>query len=223
MSWDNLFTLTVFFGLHRRRYSALCAANIYGFIPSACEVVSREDSENNSEETRETVDKKRFTQWMEQKSFTILDKYSLSEENSIVILDNTTIYHSEEIIRLIQSTGANIIYLPPYSPNLNPTELIFRVYKLMLKKIYNEQLSVAHTFALQAITCVTANIFFHCGIPQVKKLLDEDNDFEVVFTAVVAAMAASITIVNAAATILNNIKYKFNDMLIINSLVIRTK
>ena len=123
-----------------------------------------EDSENDSEETRGTVDKKKFIKWVEQKLMPVLGNYALCQTNSVVILDNATIHHSEDIVRLIQSKGAKIIYLPPYSPDLNPIELMFGVYKRMLKKIYNEKLSVAHTFALQAVTRVTANNFFFIAV-----------------------------------------------------------
>ena len=97
---------------------------------------------------------------MNQKLMPSLGNYALCEENSIVILDNATIHHSEEIVNLIESRGAKIIHLPPYSPDLNPIELMFGVYKSALKRFYNEKLSVAHTFALQAVTSVTANNFF---------------------------------------------------------------
>ena len=105
--------LDCFFGSHGGRYSALCAANIEGFVPDACEIVFREDSENDKEETKGTVDKKRFIQWVEQKLMPVLGNYALCQKNSIVILDNTTIHHSEEIVRLIESKGVKIIYLPP--------------------------------------------------------------------------------------------------------------
>ena len=65
----------------------------------------------------------------------VLGNYALCQKNSIVILDNTTIHHSEEIVQLIEGAGAKIIYLPFYSPDLNPIELMFGVYKLMLKNI----------------------------------------------------------------------------------------
>ena len=99
----------------------------------------------------------------------ILGNYALCKKNSIVILDNATIQHSEDVVRLIESTKAKIIYLTFYSPDLNPIELMFEVYKLMLKKNYNEKLSVAHTFALQAITCVTANHFFFIAVSRKSK------------------------------------------------------
>ena len=191
--------LDCFFGSHGRRYSALCAANIDGFIPEVCEVIYREDGDNDPIETRGTVDRKRFTQWVDQKLCPKLGKYHLRQPNSIVILDNATIHHSEEIVKMIQATGAKIIYLPPYSPDLNPIELMFGIYKLTLKKYFNEKLSVAHTFALQTVTKRTANnFFFHCGVPGVKKTRGEDKMLDdVVDAAVAAAAISSVAILNA--------------------------
>ena len=67
------------------------------------------------------VDKKRFVQWVKQKLLPVLGNYTLCQENSIVILDNTTIHHSKEIVNLIQATSAKIIYLPPILPILTPS------------------------------------------------------------------------------------------------------
>ena len=75
----------------------------------------------------------------------------------------------------------------------------------MLKRFFNEKLSVAHTFALQSVTSVTANNYlYHCGIPGVKKLSGEDEDMAAIFAVVVAtAAAASTTIITAAANYIN--------------------
>ena len=40
----------------------------------------------------------------------------------IVIMDNAPFHKSDEIKELIKSAGCHLIYLPPYSPNLNPIE-----------------------------------------------------------------------------------------------------
>jgi hypothetical protein len=42
--------------------------------------------------------------------------------NSVVVLDNCTLHHSDWIVRFILSKGARIIYLSPYSPDFNPIE-----------------------------------------------------------------------------------------------------
>ena len=202
--------LDCFFGSHGRRYSALCAVNINGFIPQACEVVFRENGENDLDETRGTVDKIRFTQWIVQKLIPVLGKYVLGEENSIVILDNATIHHSEEIVRLIEKAGAKIMYLPPYSLDLNPIELMFGIYKLGLKKYFYHKLSVAHTFSMQTVTRRTANNFyFHCGIPHVEKIVDDDEELEAMVSVVIAAVTSSVAVINTAAII--SIKYNKKD------------
>ena len=45
---------------------------------------------------------------------------------SVVIMDNASIHHVEEVINLIEiQAGARVLFLPPYSPDLNPVEGIF--------------------------------------------------------------------------------------------------
>src|ERR1043165_2026864 len=56
------------------------------------------------------------------------------QKNSVLVIDNATIYHNEELIKIIESVGYRIIFLSPYSPNYNPIELVFSVIKNWLKK-----------------------------------------------------------------------------------------
>ena len=53
--------------------------------------------------------------------------------NSVVVLDNASIHHVSEVEHLIESTGALLIYLPPYSPDLNPIEECFSKVKSFLR------------------------------------------------------------------------------------------
>ncbi len=41
---------------------------------------------------------------------------------SVVLLDNATFHKGEEMINALESLGHTILYLPPYSPDLNPIE-----------------------------------------------------------------------------------------------------
>lgn len=43
-------------------------------------------------------------------------------ENSYIIMDNAAFHKGEEIDNIIKSAGINLIYLPTYSPDLNPIE-----------------------------------------------------------------------------------------------------
>lgn len=53
---------------------------------------------------------------------------------SIVIMDNASIHHVNANIDLIESVGAKVIFLPPYSPDLNPLEPVFHVVKMIMKE-----------------------------------------------------------------------------------------
>ena len=54
-------------------------------------------------------------------------------DNSVVVMDNASIHHSQAIFDLVSSVGAILIYLPPYSPDLNPIEEAFSSVKAYLK------------------------------------------------------------------------------------------
>ena len=42
------------------------------------------------------------------------------QPNSVVIMDNFVTHHDLEVLDLIESTGAIVMFLPPYSPSYNP-------------------------------------------------------------------------------------------------------
>ena len=52
----------------------------------------------------------------------------------IVILDNLGSHKSTEVRRLIEAKGARLLFLPPYSPDLNPIEMAFSKLKALLRK-----------------------------------------------------------------------------------------
>src|SRR3954464_12338999 len=52
----------------------------------------------------------------------------------IVLLDNLRSHKVAGIAEAIDARGAQLIYLPPYSPDLNPIEQAFAKYKALLRK-----------------------------------------------------------------------------------------
>ena len=53
--------------------------------------------------------------------------------NSILVLDNATIHHVQSVLELIKEIGCLVLFLPPYSPDLNPIEETFSKIKYDLK------------------------------------------------------------------------------------------
>jgi transposase len=56
-------------------------------------------------------------------------------EGEIVVLDNLSSHKVAGVKELIESAGAEVLYLPPYSPDFNPIENVFSKLKTMLRKM----------------------------------------------------------------------------------------
>lgn len=52
----------------------------------------------------------------------------------VVILDNVGFHKSERAAELVRQRGAWLLFLPPYSPDLNPIEMAFSKLKALLRK-----------------------------------------------------------------------------------------
>ena len=57
--------------------------------------------------------------------------------NSILIMDNCSVHHTEEVNTLLEESGILVLYLPPYSPDFNPAEEAFSYVKHYLKVHYS--------------------------------------------------------------------------------------
>lgn len=78
------------------------------------------------------------------------------QENSIIILDNASIHKPELIERLILEKGHQMIYLPPYSPELNPIERKWNHLKQLLRGYYDNTKSFIDNLCLQIINLTTS-------------------------------------------------------------------
>jgi transposase len=52
----------------------------------------------------------------------------------IVIMDNLGSHKRQAVRKAIRAAGAKLLFLPPYSPDLNPIEQVFAKLKLLLRK-----------------------------------------------------------------------------------------
>ncbi len=68
-----------------------------------------------------------FLQYVEQILAPTLDP------GDIVICDNLSSHKSAEVRDALQEVGADIAYLPPYSPDMNPIEMVFSKIKAYLR------------------------------------------------------------------------------------------
>lgn len=52
----------------------------------------------------------------------------------VVVMDNLSSHKGPKVGELIEERGCNLLYLPPYSPDLNPIEEAFSKVKRILRK-----------------------------------------------------------------------------------------
>ena len=75
-----------------------------------------------------------FNAWLEHQLCPLLD------ETHVVIMDNASFHKGSETARLIAETGASLLFLPPYAPELNPIEKDFANIKRRYQ--YNPETSI---------------------------------------------------------------------------------
>lgn len=89
------------------------------------------------------------------------------EEGQIVMMDNLKAHKGERVREMIEARGCEAMFLPAYSPDLNPIEEAFSKIKGILREVgarTREALVEAISEALSKVTVQDARGFFgHCG------------------------------------------------------------
>lgn len=107
------------------------------------------------------MDGEAFRAWCEQMLAPLLRR------GDIVIMDNLPAHKVGGVREAIETTGANLLYLPPYSPDFNPIENAFAKLKAHMRKAAArtvEALEIAVANALQTFEpAECANFFAQAG------------------------------------------------------------
>ena len=85
----------------------------------------------------------------------------------VVVMDNLSAHKGQRVRKLIEDRGCELLYLPPYSPDLNPIEEAFSKIKQLLRAIgarTKEALVEAIGKVLDMVSVQdTKGFFTHCG------------------------------------------------------------
>ena len=88
-------------------------------------------------------------------------------KGQVVVLDGLGAHRTDKVRELVEATGADLLFLPSYSPDLNPIEEAFSKIKNIVRKAQartREALVEAISLAISAITLEDAvGWFAHCG------------------------------------------------------------
>jgi transposase len=85
----------------------------------------------------------------------------------VVVLDNLSPHKSPEVRRLVESAGATLLLLPPYSPDFNPIEQAISKVKTVLRKLARRTVDSLFGGIGEALASVTPadslHYIAHCG------------------------------------------------------------
>ena len=107
------------------------------------------------------VDAAMFLAWVQE------DLCPLLRPGDVVVVDNLSAHKSAGVRTAIEAAGAQLMYLPPYSPDFNPIENMWSKVKEALRSAAAralESLGIALTAALSSVTASDCLGFFqNCG------------------------------------------------------------
>lgn len=82
-------------------------------------------------------------------------------------MDNLGAHKVAGVREAIEAAGARLVYLPPYSPDLNPIELVFAKFKWLLKSASARTVDALWSLCAELLDRFTEaecrNCFRHCG------------------------------------------------------------
>lgn len=107
------------FVAHGKRVSAIAAICSEGLL--------------GVELTTESVDGSKFIDFVRGTLIPNMHAFDGSSSKSVVVMDNCAIHHIPEVMELLQDAGIPCLFLPPYSPDLNPIEETFSSIKYFLQ------------------------------------------------------------------------------------------
>ena len=89
------------------------------------------------------------------------------QPGDIVVMDNLAAHQVAGVRESIQARGAELLYLPPYSPDFNPIEACWAQVKQHLRNAKARSLEALETCLADALAAVTPHhmqaCFRHCG------------------------------------------------------------
>ena len=94
-----------------------------------------------------TVEK--FKQYLEYDLLPCLNR------DSVLAMDNMKSHHAKAITRLLEQSGIRYLFLPPYSPDLNPIEKLWSKVKALLRKFKVRTLEILPNAIQNAFRAVT--------------------------------------------------------------------
>jgi transposase len=91
------------------------------------------------------------------------------QPGDIVVMDNLSSHKAAGVQEAIAAVGATLVYLPPYSPDFNPIEMVYSKLKWLVRSAGQQTVEGLWRFLGQALDRFSptecTNYLRHCGYP----------------------------------------------------------
>ena len=79
------------------------------------------------------------------------------KDGDVIIMDNMRSHHAKEVAETVSRSSKNltILYLPPYSPDFNPIEMMWSKIKAILRKLRIRDIVALPSAIKQAFDCIS--------------------------------------------------------------------
>ena len=94
-----------------------------------------------------------FSQFLQRHLLPLLD------DKKVIVMDNVKFHKSKQVEEIITQSGAKLIYLPPYSPELNPIEEMWSKVKILLRKQAARTTEIFHKAIKYVFNAIETNDF----------------------------------------------------------------
>ena len=85
----------------------------------------------------------------------------------VVVMDNLSSHKGPHVRQMIEAAGASLLFLPAYSPDLNPIEMAFSKLKQLLRSAGHRTLNALWADVQRMLDLITPDdargFFTHCG------------------------------------------------------------
>jgi transposase len=95
------------------------------------------------------INGERFLAWVQQFLIPTLKR------NDIIVLDNLGSHKGKAVRRAIRAVGARLVFLPKYSPDLNPIEQAFAKLKALVRKAAPRSLDAVSNALAAALAAIS--------------------------------------------------------------------